>query len=648
MAKLSKALQAASVSGAAGLNVEEVFSTYVYEGNNSSQTITNGIDLAGEGGMVWVKNRSVTADHQVADTERGSANFGTVIHTNNTDSEVFVGSINSTNSDGFDIVSAGLTNYNVNILGNNFASWTWRKAPKFFDIQTWTGNLTAGRVIPHNLGSLPGMIITKCYSDSAPDWTVWHRNRNGTNTHLRLNEINLPYPGEDISAVTDTTFTVGNDNRINGASPRQYVAYIFANNNNDGDFGPNADQDIIKCGSDGGTGVDGNFVNLGFEPQWILIKNVTSNANWMIYDNIRGISDENTDYYLRPAQAFNEGGHEALRLRPNGFELVGSHIESNTLNNTYIYMAIRRPMGAFGNVNDLFGMVNAVGGVADPVYLSNFPVDFAFRKDPALTENWYVGTRISQLNTLFFNTTNGYNADPSNRFDHMDGWRDDNDNAPYQSWMWRRARGFFDVISYEGDGQQQHDVTHNLGVVPEMMWIKLVTGTNNNWAVYHKDLDPTAPEDYYVPINGTNTVLGPNNSFWNSVKPTSTQITLGPGGVQNANGSTYVGYLFASIAGISKVGSYVGNGTSQNIDCGFSNGASFVLIRSASTTVNSNWVLVDTRRGLNNEISLSGNTPQVNNGEIASFAGGFALNNTNSSDKNANGTTYIFYAIAAP
>ena len=646
MSKLSKALQAASVSGAAGLNVEEVFSTYLYKGNNSSQTITNGIDLAGEGGMIWVKNRSVSADHQVADTERG-VNLP-VIHTNNTDSEILVGSINATNSDGFDIVSAGLTNYNVNILGNNFASWTWRKTPKFFDIQTWTGNGTAGRVISHNLGSRPGMIITKCYSDSTPDWTVWHRNRNGTNTHLRLNEINLPQPGEDISAATDTTFTVGNDNRINGVSPRQYVAYIFAHNNGDGGFGPTANQDIIKCGSYSGTGVDGNFVNLGFEPQWILIKNVTSNANWMIYDNMRGISDESPDNYLRPAQAFNEGTHDALLLRTNGFELRGSHIESNTLNNTYIYMAIRRPMGSFNNVADLFGMVNAVGGVADPVYTSNFPVDFAFRKDPALTENWYVGTRISQSDTLFLNTTDGYNTDVSNRFDHMDGWRDDNDNSTYQSWMWRRARGFFDVISYRGDGQQQHDVTHNLGVVPEMMWIKLVTGTNNNWAVYHKDLDATAPESYYVSINGTNIVIGPSSGFWNNTKPTSTQISLGPGGVQNANGSTYVGYLFASIAGISKVGSYVGNGTSQNIDCGFSNGASFILIRSASTSVTSNWILMDTRRGLNNQIPLSLNTPQVNNGEITSFAGGFALNNTNSSDKNANGTTYIFYAIAAP
>ena len=41
------------------LEVEEVFSTYLYTGNGSTQTITNGIDLAGEGGLVWIKKRII-------------------------------------------------------------------------------------------------------------------------------------------------------------------------------------------------------------------------------------------------------------------------------------------------------------------------------------------------------------------------------------------------------------------------------------------------------------------------------------------------------------------------------------------------------------------------------------------------------------
>ena len=52
--------------------IENLFSTYLYTGNSSTQTITNGIDLAGEGGMVWTKDRGpVSASHYLTDTAIG-------------------------------------------------------------------------------------------------------------------------------------------------------------------------------------------------------------------------------------------------------------------------------------------------------------------------------------------------------------------------------------------------------------------------------------------------------------------------------------------------------------------------------------------------------------------------------------------------
>jgi hypothetical protein len=52
--------------------IEDLFSTYLYTGNGSTQTITNGIDLAGKGGMVWTKGRSLITNHHIVDTERGA------------------------------------------------------------------------------------------------------------------------------------------------------------------------------------------------------------------------------------------------------------------------------------------------------------------------------------------------------------------------------------------------------------------------------------------------------------------------------------------------------------------------------------------------------------------------------------------------
>ena len=100
----------------------------------------------------------------------------------------------------------------------------------------------------------------------------------------------------------------------------------------------------------------------------------------------------------------------------------------------------------------------------------------------------------------------------------------------------------------------------------------------------------------------------------------------------------------------SKVGSYTGNGTSQNIDCGFSSGARFVLIK--SSTQATEWFLFDTERGI-----VSGNDPALlldtTDAEYTSYdlvdpySSGFAVNYVGAfNGTNTSGQTYIFYAIA--
>jgi len=43
--------------------VDDVFSTYVRTYTGATATITNGIDLAGKGGLVWAKNRTQNYNH---------------------------------------------------------------------------------------------------------------------------------------------------------------------------------------------------------------------------------------------------------------------------------------------------------------------------------------------------------------------------------------------------------------------------------------------------------------------------------------------------------------------------------------------------------------------------------------------------------
>ena len=119
-------------------------------------------------------------------------------------------------------------------------------------------------------------------------------------------------------------------------------------------------------------------------------------------------------------------------------------------------------------------------------------------------------------------------------------------------------------------------------------------------------------------------------------------------------------YLWSTVDGISKVGSYSGNGGTQNIDCGFTAGARYVWIRSINSgsgqfATGSQTVVFDTRRGI-----VAGDDPYyhmgtaVVSGDITNrdmidpYSSGFALNNVTSegAQLNTNGKKYIFYAIA--
>ena len=134
--------------------IDDVFSTYLWAGSGSARSINNGINLSSKGGMVWIKNRTWgTNKHVINDTVRGHSNAimasETDVNFNNN------GLLNGFNSNGFDVNTDNF----VNGSSQNYASWTFRKAKGFFDVVTWDGNDTAGRVISLSLGSVPGLIM---------------------------------------------------------------------------------------------------------------------------------------------------------------------------------------------------------------------------------------------------------------------------------------------------------------------------------------------------------------------------------------------------------------------------------------------------------------------------------------------------------
>ena len=620
----------------APVNVEDVFSTYLYEGNGSTQTITNGLDLGGEGGLVWIKkrNESINSDHMLFDTERGPNER---LRSNTTDQQYTrTDQLNSFDSSGFTL--GGDSPASPNSSGKEYASWTFRKAPKFFTCLTYSGTGPGSganeQQVSHDLGAKPGIVIIK-RTDATGDWWVFTDVIDGSNDYGYLNQT-AAFGNSANNVATDSVFNVGGILNTSGAT---YVAYLFASNDGDGGFGPTGDQDIIKCGSYTGTGAAGNQVTLGWEPQWLLIKRTDSQQPWPIVDIMRGAVANGTIQQLRANQTSAEstiGG----KTSPNatGFALNDGDGEWNASGGNYIYIAIRRgPLATPEAATGVFAIDQE--NSSEPYYTSGFPVDFALTKNANSTQGWRAYSRLTQTRELRPETNGQEGGEAKVMFDYMDGHYSGSEGSTVYSWMWKRAPGYFDVVAYSGVGTAGRTVSHNLGVAPEMMWIK---GRNyvENWAVYHKDVGATK----YLMLNQTS-AEATYTGAWNDTAPTSSVFTLGGWNAVNENSYNYIAYLFATLPGVSKVGSFSHTeSTATNVDCGFTTGARFVLIKQLRDS--RQWYVFDTARGIvsGNDKALFLNTTGAEQSFdwLTPHPAGFTVNGGG-----VWGTDdYIFYAIA--
>ena len=610
--------------------IEDVFSTYLYTGNGSTQTITNGIDLSTKGGLVWTKDRTVSFDHALFDTNRGYGNF---IKSNSSSANINdFDTLTSFNTNGFSLGSDG--NYGVCNLTGNYVSWTFRKQPKFFDVVTWTGN-GGTRTLSHNLGSVPGCMIVK-KTDSTQDWSVYHRGLTTPATdELYLNLTSAANTGVSTwnnANPTSTTFSVDSARNANTST---YVAYIFAHNA--GGFGLTGTDNVISCGSF--TPSSGNAtVNLGYEPQWVLIKNSQAADNWQLLDTMR--SWDNTNYArLFPNTSSAEGNATNYYVKPTstGFNIT------NFADQAYIYIAIRRgPMKVPTDATKVFLPQSPNSSGSFPCVVTNFPVDLGIvRINKTTTSNSFTSSRLQGQVYMYTNTTAAEASDTSFEWDSNTGWLNLS-GANLASWNFRRAPSFFDEVCYTGTGSAT-TFNHNLGVAPELIIVKCRStgGTNRGWWTYVAPVGNT--QALYLNTTDNAQTAG----IWNNTTPTSTVFSVDGSYLVNGSGATYVAYLFATCPGVSKVGSYTGTGATQTISCGFTGGARFVLVKRTDTT--GDWYIWDTARGMvsgtDPSLLLNSTAAEVNANSIYTTTGGFQIVST-ASGINASGGTYIFLAIA--
>jgi hypothetical protein len=616
--------------------VDDVFSTYLYTGNGSTQTITNGIDLAGKGGMVWIKDRSdAAAFHRLQTTE------GTGYRTLYSNSTSYGGTLLSSEfsflSDGF---SMNIGGGDFNASGKAFTSWTFRKAPKFFDVQTAT--LASGNATVSFSGlSTLGMVIVK-RTDSTGSWYVWHRSL--TAGKLLYLEQSAAEATLGHITVSGTTLTLVDGTLADG----NYVCYGFAHDT--------ATDGIIQCGSYSGNDTS-QSINLGWEPQFVITKVISGGTgSWRLRDVMRGFDTTTTHPILYANLSDAESStSDAITPTATGFNVSGTSAQINGSGYTYIYLAIRRPNKPPTTGTQVFQPTVYTGTNADNRHLdTTIAPDMVWlrKRNGTVFGGMLVGDRLRGQAYLATGTTAAEVSDADSldqqlvsaveygtAFSSMSGIYIGNDatadinlNTTASNHVveaFKRAPGVFDATAFT-DGAISSAVPHNLGVAPELVILKKRSATDG-WYV----ITPT----YYLYLNTTAAKANNTTTLGVTTMNLASYTSIGD----------FVVYLFATKAGISKVGSYTGNGSSQTIDCGFTTGARFVLIKRTDST--GDWFVFDTARGI-----VAGNDPflYLNStaAEITTVDAldpaneGFIVNQDATYNLNVNTATYIYLAFA--
>jgi len=199
----------------------------------------------------------------------------------------------------------------------------------------------------------------------------------------------------------------------------------------------------------------------------------------------------------------------------------------------------------------------------------------------------------------------------------------------------------FSITSWVGTGSAG-TIGHGLSSAVEMIIVKN-RETSGNWHVYHKDTTD-APNDVLF-LNLTN--ADTDQDRFNDTTPTDSVFSINDSDAMNKSGDGIIAYCFHSVDGYSKVGSYVGNASTDGtfVYTGFR--PAFVLLKVSSTT--NNWFIYDNKReGYNQEndtLSPNDSSAEDNSYKLDLLSNGFKIRGSNNAH-NHNGQTFIYLAFA--
>jgi hypothetical protein len=659
--------------------LENMFRINTYAGDsNASTSIVNGLNMA-KGGMVMTKAMNDGKGWDIRDTVRGPNSRLRCNETNAVDDAADDGGITefTFNSNGYNPGNGTGTEW-TNKINVNYQSLSIRKHKGLFDVVEYTGDGSASNQIAHELECIPGMIWVKDQNADS-NWICWHMELNMGNNredyYVKLNSSDQQVSSSDAWASTvptSTHFTVGNFAETN-TNGNKYIAYIFAGGGPGGNiggtvFGPNEDEYL--CSTGWYTGNSGSQVisSVGFEPEFIILKCFSDNDNqggqWAFLNTQLGFgfnagNDSIADGIGLQIDTTSQAT-QYFRIWPNVQTSGGGGIEFrgegwwNSNSYKYFYWAVKGPNskisasaddGAVGTDYLQMAAGNNSGNSPDGCFLTTngFAPDFRIRKENAATSKWEIGARSCSYwewntDTYDAGTKIGSLAASSTNWQSSKGMDRDKANS-WQAWMWKRGPGFYENWTL-GTGSSRW-IYHQLRAVPEMVMIKNVEKADQ-YTVGHKDMNEGSnPWNYYLETNS----MGPNSAsatLFNNTGPDINGVQVGSNSITNENNKLISMQCFRSVNGISKVGSYTGNGVSGHaITLGFQ--PRFMWIKCESHQAA--WYIWDSFNG-DYSLDWAVETARQSSTFISATSSGFEIMTASDSRLNTDTRHYLYYAHA--
>ena len=211
----------------------------------------------------------------------------------------------------------------------------------------------------------------------------------------------------------------------------------------------------------------------------------------------------------------------------------------------------------------------------------------------------------------------------------------------------------FSIIKYVGTGSAA-TIAHGLSSAPELYILKkLAAGA---WPVWSAAMDMNK----YLQLN-SDASQATDTGPWNNTSPTASVWSVGADSGTNENTANFIAYLFHSVEGYSKVGSFTGNGSGSAdsnpwwpegpfVYTGFT--PEFLIIKQIST-VDEGWSAWDGTREPYNTVDLQidvNGTRAEYTANALTFAVDFLSNgfkiDTAYSSMNKDAKIYLYYAVA--